>query len=303
MSAVPITLALATGGLATINPCGFSLLPAMLSFQVGAREVNLPPTRSRVGQGLRAGATVSAGFLLVFIALALPVSVGARLVSDAVPWVGAGVGIALMVAGLATLAGQHLPAPRLGRRPTARSRPAGARRALAPMFSFGIGYGLASLGCTLPLFLSLVGATLSTDWTGSLIVFTAYAVGMTTVLGSLALCAALIRDGLARRLHRVVAHLHRLSGALLILAGTYQTYYWARLRLGPAATVADDPVVGPITRYTAHLEAIAQAHSLTLVLVPAALMILAVARSALRRGRRQLPAAPAQPAHPVGEPP
>ena len=39
---MPIALALVAGGLATVNPCGFALLPALLSFYVGAEEERLP---------------------------------------------------------------------------------------------------------------------------------------------------------------------------------------------------------------------------------------------------------------------
>lgn len=287
MAAVPITVALAAGGLATINPCGFSLLPALLSFQVGAREEHLPRAGSRFGRGLLAGAMVAAGFLCVFAALALPVSYGARLVADAVPWVGAGVGVVLILAGAVTLLGRHLPIAMGGAYPQPGQRAGTRGRELASMFVFGMGYGLASLGCTLPLFFSLIGATLGTDWVGSLVVFAAYAAGMTAVLGALALGAALIRDGVSRHLRHLLPQVHWISGALLMLAGGYQAYYWARLQFGPSATVADDPIVGPITRYTAHLEVIAQRHDLTLVLAAGLLVSLVCLAGLVRAAQRR----------------
>jgi cytochrome c biogenesis protein CcdA len=48
LSSVPITLALVAGGLAVVNPCGFPLLPAFLSFYLGADEARLPYGRTRV---------------------------------------------------------------------------------------------------------------------------------------------------------------------------------------------------------------------------------------------------------------
>jgi hypothetical protein len=63
---MPIGLALVAGGLASINPCGFSLLPALLSFYTGADNRRLPSAPSRVLQGLYVGAIVTAGFMLVF---------------------------------------------------------------------------------------------------------------------------------------------------------------------------------------------------------------------------------------------
>jgi len=42
---MPLALALVAGALASVNPCGFPLLPAFLSFYVGADENVLPPPR------------------------------------------------------------------------------------------------------------------------------------------------------------------------------------------------------------------------------------------------------------------
>ena len=45
------TLALVAGGLAVVNPCGFPLLPAFLSFYLGADEAQLPRASTRVVPG------------------------------------------------------------------------------------------------------------------------------------------------------------------------------------------------------------------------------------------------------------
>ena len=44
-----------SGGLSVVNPCGFPLLPAFLSFYFGAEEEQLPPAPTRVAQGLVVG--------------------------------------------------------------------------------------------------------------------------------------------------------------------------------------------------------------------------------------------------------
>ena len=74
MNAVPVSVALAAGGLAVINPCGFPLLPAFLSFYLGADEHELPRAPTRILQGLLVGALVSIGFLGLFALASLPVS-------------------------------------------------------------------------------------------------------------------------------------------------------------------------------------------------------------------------------------
>lgn len=52
------------------------LLPAFLSFYVGADEEYLPPAPARVAQGLLVGFLVSTGFLGVFAVVGLPISYG-----------------------------------------------------------------------------------------------------------------------------------------------------------------------------------------------------------------------------------
>lgn len=249
MQTVPVSVALVAGGLAVLNPCGFPFLPAFLSFYVGADERSLPPAPNRILQGLAVGAAVAAGFLGIFALIALPITYGVRLVAELVPWLGVGLGAALAALGLIALSGRHLtiriPAQIHARR---------ERRAVT-MVAFGAGYGLASLGCTLPVFLVLIGASLGAEGAaGSLAVFAAYGVGMTVMLTGLAITAALVRSGIAASLRGLLPHMNRIAGALLVVAGGYLTYYWLRLELGPSETLADDPIVGVVTRYTAQLD-------------------------------------------------
>src|SRR5438552_14853412 len=98
MNAVPVSVALVAGGLAVFNPCGFPLLPAFLSFYLGADEETLPRAPTRILQGLLVGALVSAGFLGLFAIVGLPVSFGVGLVAQAVPWAGIVTGALLALA-------------------------------------------------------------------------------------------------------------------------------------------------------------------------------------------------------------
>ena len=272
MHAVPISIALVAGGLATLNPCGFALLPAFLSFYVGAREESLPRAPNRVAQGLLVGLLVTAGFLGVFVAVGLPILYGAVRVAAAMPWAGLAVGAVLGGVGLAALAGRPVALPHC------RPRPLGRDRRARTMVLFGVGYGTASLGCTLPAFLALVGAALGAGGTAaSVAVFAAYGAGMALVLMALSVGAALLHHGLARGLTLLLPHLHRTAGGLLLAAGAYLVYYWARVLFGPGATLAADPIVGLATRLSARLEAIAADHGLSLVLVAGLVVVVAAA--------------------------
>jgi cytochrome c biogenesis protein CcdA len=94
-------------------------------------------------------------------------------------------------------------------------------------FLFGIGYGLASLGCTLPIFLVVVGSAIkSQGFSNGLFQYFSYALGMGSVLTSLALSLAVFKGGLATYLRRVLPYMGRIAGALLLVSGSYQIYYW-----------------------------------------------------------------------------
>src|SRR5437667_12144734 len=147
MNAVPVSVALVAGGLAVINPCGFPLLPAFLSFYLGAEERRLPPAPTRVLQGLLVGALVTVGFLGFFALVGLPVSYGVGAIARAVPWAGLATGAALALAGLLTLLGKHfrlpthLPATRRSADGRTRSGSAQPSEAASP----GVGDGAVRL--------------------------------------------------------------------------------------------------------------------------------------------------------------
>jgi cytochrome c-type biogenesis protein len=105
---MPIGLALIAGGLSTLNPCGFSLLPAMLSPYVSRDAADDPSAISRLGASLRAGGRVTAGFLSVFIVVGVPIVYGLGGIVRAMPWAGAVAGLGIMIAGLLTLSGRHI---------------------------------------------------------------------------------------------------------------------------------------------------------------------------------------------------
>jgi hypothetical protein len=210
----------------------------------------------------------------------LPVSFGVGAVADAVDWVGLATGIGLALAGAAALIGwtPHL-------RPLPLVRPRRERR-LGAMLLFGVGYGAASLGCTLPILLALIGASLGAE---KLAVFGAYGAGMAVVLIALAVAVALTREGLARRLRPLLAHVNRLAALLLFASGGYLTYYWARIRFGNQLTLADDPIVGTASRYAAQLDIFVRRHDTPLLAVAATIVVLALVAGALQLLRHRTP--------------
>ncbi|MGH9286626.1 MAG: cytochrome c biogenesis CcdA family protein, partial [Acidimicrobiales bacterium] len=157
-----LAFAFGAGLLATVNPCGFAMLPAFLGYYVGGEDAgdhgsrDSPSVLGRLAQGFAVGAAVSAGFAGVLATAALVVSAGLRPLVGYVPWAAVVIGFALAGLGLAMIAGRHL-----GLRLGERLRP-GAEHSYRRMAVFGAAYALASLSCTIAVLLAVVAQALST---------------------------------------------------------------------------------------------------------------------------------------------
>jgi len=107
-SSAPLAFALAAGMAATVNPCGFVMLPAFVSYQLGERDsgydqLGLAP---RLWRAIVLGVTVTLGFIVVFAGVGLVLAGGGRVILRAVPWAGLIVGLVLVVLGLAFVLGK-----------------------------------------------------------------------------------------------------------------------------------------------------------------------------------------------------
>ena len=82
---IPLALAFGAGLVATVNPCGFALLPSFITYYLGA-GASQSDRPGRVSDGLVVGLVLTAGFLLVFASVGLGFSLGARAVVRILPW-------------------------------------------------------------------------------------------------------------------------------------------------------------------------------------------------------------------------
>ena len=221
-----LSFAYGAGMLATVNPCGFALLPAFLAYCVSG-DTSPRPTPQRLAQALGVGLAVSAGFAAVFTVAGLLVAAGLRSLVGAVPWAAVAIGGVLVLLGLAMVTGR-----RIGVRVDTGwlSRPGSG---VGRMTAFGAAYALSSLSCTLAVLLAVVAQALATaSLAGTLAVFVAYGAGAGTVLVLLALSAAVMSGALARALRGLLPVAGRLSGAVLTLSGAYLVAYWLPVLLG-----------------------------------------------------------------------
>lgn len=90
---------------------------------------------------------------------------------------------------------------------------------------FGVGYGLASLGCTLPIFMIVASQVFSAAFITGLLAFVAYGLGMGAVLIGISLAVALGKTAVLRYL-RAAGPVLKIAGGLdLLVAGSYLITY------------------------------------------------------------------------------
>lgn len=237
---------LGLGMVATVNPCGFAMLPAYLSYFLGLDDAEAEVPRAGVARAMRVAGAVAAGFLAVFALAGTAVKLTSLPVYETMPWISIVIGLALFALGLAMLFGFELNVrlPKLDR--------GGRERTVGSMFVFGVSYAIASIGCTLPLFLGAVAGTMSNDSiVEGVLVFAVYGLGMTLVLLALTVGMALARTSIVGALRRAQPYIGRVSGGLVALAGAYIAYYgWLETRLGQAGAVPGSNVTDVVTGWS-----------------------------------------------------
>jgi hypothetical protein len=120
------------------------------------------------------------------------------------------------------------------------------------MFVFGVSYAIASIGCTLPLFLGPVAGAFTRDsLLDGVLVFAAYGLGMALVLLALTVAIALARTSIVRSLRRVQPYIGRVAGGLVALAGAYVAYYgWLEVRQGREGVVPDSNITDVVAGWS-----------------------------------------------------
>lgn len=219
---LPLAYAMGAGVLASINPCGFVMLPTYAALFVrGAEGGTRPPVSYQLRRALLAGLAMTGGFVLLFGMLGVVFSSGGRAISGYFPYTSLVVGVVLIAAGLATLLGRSLPELTL---PAVTLSDTGSLRG---MFLYGVAYGIASLGCALPIFLVVVGAaSASSSWLTSFVQFLNFALGMGIVVTIVSVTIALSREGIVRLIRGSFRYSTQLTAVVLLLGGAYLAAYW-----------------------------------------------------------------------------
>ncbi len=220
LAAILDGLALAAGAAAAFNPCGVGLVPSYLAF-----VIDRPPPAAwtkALLEGLASGIAMTVGLLIPFSLLALTFGTVAGWLGPHLGTIGTVLGVLLAAWGALLVARPETsPALSLSLRPGRARGPYG-------LVLYGSLFALVSLGCTFPIFLSLLlQATTAGGATGGVVVVGLYGMGMGAVVTVLAI-AARSAASFARRLTARAARVaHRLAGVVVLLSGLFVAAYFS----------------------------------------------------------------------------
>ena len=208
------------GILAAVNPCGFVLLPAYLLYFLGIDSANPAAQRAPIRRALLVSTSVSSGFLLVFLVIGTISRLFTQWIELNAKYAGLLIGIALVVMGIAMLAGwkPSFITPSIS----------GERdRSLRAMFIFGIAYAVASIGCTIGFLTTAIFGSIGLNgFASGVLSIVLYGAGMGLLVSTLTVTLAVARGGLLRVLKNGLRYMDKLAAGFIVLTGMYLTWYW-----------------------------------------------------------------------------
>lgn len=208
------SLVLTAGVMALLSPCGFPMLPGYVSYYLGS-NVSLE-------KAVSGGVVCTLGLLTVFSAIGVVVSTVGTVVSRYIPLLEVVAGTIMILLGVGTMFEIRipffLPIPR-----------APKQKGLVGIFLYGVIYGLATIGCSAPIFLSILFyAFVGGGLHYGLLIFVAYAIGMGFPIILITLLVAKAKKIMLERIVRMMPWFRKISGTILVLIGVYLIFFYVR---------------------------------------------------------------------------
>ena len=246
-------MAVGAGFLSFFSPCSFPLLPGYVSFYLmRKKETSGGLNEQTMRAALPAGLAASAGILTIFLGLAIFGIFFSEAVREMVPVLIPITGAIILIMGLIMVADIDISRFTY---PIKEKFAAGAKK-LKPIFLppiekilsfitrkeikfeenedsemmgqylYGLGYGAASAGCTAPVFIALLVASMSYTLFNTALIFTLYAVTTAALMVTFTLLVAASQDTIVNKMRASTGLIKKIGGAVLSIVGLYLVYQY-----------------------------------------------------------------------------
>ena len=246
-------MAIGAGVLSFFSPCSFPLLPGYVSFYLmRKKETSGGLNEKTMRTALPAGLAASAGILTIFLGLAILGIFFSEAIREMVPVLIPITGAVILVMGIIMLADIDMSRFTY---PIKEKFGAGAKK-LKPVFVppiekllsfitrkpikfeenedselmgqylYGLGYGAASAGCTAPVFIALLVASMSYTLFNTALIFLLYAVTTAALMVTFTLLVAASQDTIVNKMRASTGLIKKIGGAVLSVVGLYLVYQY-----------------------------------------------------------------------------
>ena len=220
------SLAFSAGLISFVNPCGFALLPVYITYYFKNEGLEKASVLRRIFAGLIFGLMVSLGFVVAFSIIGIMATYLGRSLLKYVGWFDLLIGFLLVSIGVIYLfnlnskinlnkliiIGEKLKSNKL-------------KNKYSSFFLYGMGFAIASLGCTLPIFLLVVtSASKAGGFLNGILIFLTYAAGMSFFMILFSLAVALSKTAMENVLKKWMPYIYKFGAIIVIIAGIYLIY-------------------------------------------------------------------------------
>lgn len=215
-------LAFSAGMVTAFNPCGVALLPSYLAYLLSGRV-----EAGRLGwlDGLRSGILMTLGFVLLFGLAGLLIGVVGQVVFVVAPIISLLLAVGLLVLAVFVWRGHLGRGLALGQAASRLER-IFRRGSTLSFFAYGVSYGLASLSCSLPVFLAVAAQGMAGGLAHGSEIFAYFAAGMGVVVTVLSMMATGARHVVQNVIRDVLPAVQKLSAVVMVAGSGYLFWYW-----------------------------------------------------------------------------
>jgi cytochrome c biogenesis protein CcdA len=206
-----LAFAFAAGASAFLSPCGYPMLPGYISYYMGTELSSV--------KALYTGLTCTLGLITTFSIIGAIASIVGNVINPYIPLLELVAGVTTILFGVTMLFEINLPFMLALKAPK--------RKGFIGIYLYGIIYGLATLGCSAPIFFAtLFWAIVQSGPLNGLITFLVYSIGMGVPLIVTSILVSLVKKRILKRLTKMTPKIQKFSGTILVIIGVYLIYYY-----------------------------------------------------------------------------
>jgi len=216
-----VSVAIAAGFVTFISPCGIAMLPAYASYYIG-REESEKNVKKDFFNGLKNGLYVALGLISIFMIIGAIIIYIGNFIKQYIPIFTLIVGLVLIIIGFFMLFNKNFSIAL----PVHLQLKKKINNKFLRFYTFGIGYGLAVMSCTLPVFLAIIISALSTGSViDGVIVFLLYSIAASVGVVGISIITAMSKVTIMKKFSKIFPYVRVLTAIVIIIAGSYIIYY------------------------------------------------------------------------------